>query len=151
MKSLFFVISFSIFSLKALSKENLDLECKEGCCKVFRSGQNTILGQNSFNPPGLSVFVRLIDRFRNITFSSAKVESRAPSTGIESYQETLERLAKFCLGTDKLSPQQMEALETYHHVVQGEVGKDGTLAKAGNYKVGQIRKIVRFLEKNFCS
>ena len=71
------------------------------------------------------------------------------STGIENYQETLVRLAKSSLGIDNLSSQQMKALENYHSVVRGQMGKDGTPASVGNYTVGQIRKIVRFLEKEF--
>ena len=73
----------------------------------------------------------------------------APSTGIESYQETLGRLARSSLKTDNLSPQQMKALQSYHSVVRGQKGKDGTPARVGNYTASQIRKIVRFLEKEF--
>ena len=87
----------------------------------------------------------------DIARASTRSGSTASSTptGIESYQDTLGRLTKASLGTDNLSPQQMKALENYYSVVRGEMGKDGTFARAGNYTVGQTRRIIRFLEKEF--
>ena len=81
--------------------------------------------------------------------SKYRLEDTTASTGVETYQDLLGRLARFSLDTDSLSPQQMKALETYHNIVRGEKGVDGTLSRAGNYTVGQRRRIIKFLEKEF--
>ena len=81
--------------------------------------------------------------------SKYRLEDTTTSTGVETYQDLLGRLARFSLDTDSLSPQQMKALETYHSIVRGEKGTDGTLSRAGNYTVGQRRRIIKFLEKEF--
>ena len=62
--------------------------------------------------------------------------TRNVAIGVESYRQLLIRLAQSSLGLSSLSPQQIKALETYHHVVQGKLGTDGTLTRAGNYTVG---------------
>ena len=72
-------------------------------------------------------------------------------TGIESYRETVIRLAKSSLKVKDLSVQQIKALETYHRVVQGEMGIDGSFAKVGNYTVFQTNRIVQFLQRFFSS
>ena len=68
---------------------------------------------------------------------------------IESYRQLLVKLAKSALKVSHLSSKQIEALETYHQVVQGEAGKDGTFARAGNYTFFQKRRIVKFLGEFF--
>ncbi|MDE0119408.1 MAG: hypothetical protein OXM55_05310, partial [Bdellovibrionales bacterium] len=77
---------------------------------------------------------------------AGKSALKSSATGVESYEDTLGRLAKFSLGVDNLSPQQMKALENYYSVVRGEKGKDGTFPRAGNYTLGQRRKIIKYLE-----
>ena len=72
-------------------------------------------------------------------------------TGLESYRELLVRLAKSSLGVERLSPQQIEALETYHRVVQGKRGEDGTFTRAGNYTSFQLKQITMFLREVFSS
>ena len=88
-------------------------------------------------------------------FSSPSCEYGAFSgierSGMESYRELLVRLAKSSLGVERLSPQQIEALETYHRVVQGQAGIDGTFARVGNYTVSQVKQITMFLRKVFSS
>lgn len=74
--------------------------------------------------------------------------TNSKTTGIESYNQLLIRLAHSSLGIKKLSPQQREALKNYHSVVRGELGTDGTLTRVGNYTIGQRRKIIRYLESN---
>ena len=67
----------------------------------------------------------------------------------ESYRKLLVRLAKSSLGVNSLSPQQVESIEIYHHVVQEEAGKDGTFVRVGNYTFSQIKKIIKFLHEVF--
>ena len=67
----------------------------------------------------------------------------------KSYRQFLINLAQFSLGVDSLSPQQVEALETYYDVVRGEEGEDGTFTRVGNYTFPQKRRIVRFLREVF--
>ena len=69
--------------------------------------------------------------------------------GVESYGQLLVRLAQSSLRVRKLSPEQIRALETYHKVVQGEEGADGTFARVGNYTLSQRGKIIRFLQEVF--
>ena len=103
---------------------------------LFKKGVS--VGKQSSSPSGTSALTR----------SSARSGNVAPSitTGIESYEDTLGRLATSSLGTDSLAPQQIKALEDYYNVVRGEMGPDGTFARAGNYTLGQRRKIIRYLE-----
>ena len=72
-------------------------------------------------------------------------------TGLESYRQLLVRLAQSSLGVTSLTPQQIKALEMYHHVVRGGKGTDGTFARVGNYTFPQRRRIVRFLREVFSS
>lgn len=77
------------------------------------------------------------------------INNKHSATGIESYRELLIRLAQSGLGIKKLSSKQIKALETYHQVVQGEKGRDGTFVRVGNYTDYQIKKIVEFLHGSF--
>ena len=72
-----------------------------------------------------------------------------PETGLESYRQLLVRLTQESLGIEKLSFEQVKVLETYHQVVRGEKGTDRTFARAGNYTVSQVRRIVEFLYEVF--
>ena len=74
------------------------------------------------------------------SFQSYDESTDSPPMKIESYDETLVRLARFHLGVDDLNQGQIEALKNYHAVVRGEEGEDKTLARAGNYTLGQIRR-----------
>ena len=76
-------------------------------------------------------------------------ERKKEVKGMENYREILVRLTKSRLGVKDLSSGQIEALETYHNIVRGEIGEDGTLAGVGNYTLPQIRKIVQFLHGMF--
>ena len=84
--------------------------------------------------------------------SKSAVHSANPTashiTGIASFKQTLVRSAETSLG-ENLSPQQIEALEAYPRIIRGEVGKNGEPAGVGNYTVGQMRRMIRFLEKKF--
>ena len=71
------------------------------------------------------------------------------ATGIESYKQTLVRLAQSSLEVEYLSSRQIQALENYHHVIQGERGRDGTFARVENYTVFQVKRIVEFLQEFF--
>ncbi|MDE0118864.1 MAG: hypothetical protein OXM55_02510 [Bdellovibrionales bacterium] len=64
----------------------------------------------------------------------------------KNYRQLLTRLAQSSLRVKELNLQQIKALESYHSVVLGEKGKDGTFPRAGNYTVGQRRKIIKYLE-----
>ncbi len=77
------------------------------------------------------------------------INNKHSATGIESYRELLIRLAQSGLGVKKLSSKQIKALETYHQIVQGEKGRDGTFAKVGNYTFSQRRRIIQFLREVF--
>ena len=68
---------------------------------------------------------------------------------VESYGQLLVRLTKSSLRVKSLSPEQVKALETYHQVVRGEDGTDGTFARVGNYTLPQKRRIINFLREVF--
>ena len=68
---------------------------------------------------------------------------------VESYRELLVKLAQSSLGVTSLTPQQVKALKTYHQVVRGEEGENGTFARVGNYTFPQRRRIVQFLREVF--
>ena len=81
---------------------------------------------------------------------NSKTNNKNDIVGIESYRQLLIRLAQSSLEVKELNPEQIKALETYHHVVQGETGRDETsFARAGNYTFSQRRRIVKFLREVF--
>ena len=94
------------------------------------------------------VFV-FAENARVVRVNPLRKNHRHSTTGMESYKQLLTRLAQSSLGVDNLSPQQVKALKTYHDVVRGEDGKDGTFARVGNYTFPQRRRIVRFLRQFF--
>ena len=85
----------------------------------------------------------------HIPSSPHRREPLPPGPGLESYQHLLTRLAQSNLEVTSLTSRQVKALETYHQVVQGEAGQDGTFARVGNYTFFQRRRIIRFLREVF--
>ena len=91
-----------------------------------------------------------IDPIRSLSLPRTPSSSRRRgSTGVESYGQLLIRLAQSSLGVKELNPEQTKALETYHRVVRGEKGTDGTFARVGNYTFSQRRRIIQFLQEVF--
>ena len=120
--------------------------------RVFYYFTLIILVINIF--PAFSVSVCEVDGFGSAkrSLSSPRVSSspqRRGSTGVESYNQLLVRLAQLSIGMENLSPKQVKALEIYHQLVRGEKGTDGTFARVGNYTFFQRRKIIRFLREHF--
>ena len=88
-------------------------------------------------------FSELVDSRRN------HQEVNKSIIGMETYSQLLIKLAQSSLEIKHLTPEQIKALETYHHIVQGEVGKDGTFARVGNYTFSQFKRIIIFLREAF--